>query len=513
MFKPFAASAFLLIALLAGELCAQTPGSAPFPELRSIIERQNRLIEEQAAVLEQQNRELQRLQARMAEESLATPGINSNFSAATPNAAPAVSTPAPAVASLAAPVPAAPDPPSLINPGYDNGFTLMGPLDDPIDGQPRYLMNIGSWAQLRHNFFDSRGPNLDENSIEFERLRLVFQGHLFNPGFEYFMQLDADSDSSGGSQNVDMLDYFGTYDFGKSWLGWDPGLMRVRFGRWKVGFNRAREESGTRMQFSDRSTASVLFDLDRSLGVALLGQWTPRLGKSFDWEVAVTNGIDNADLRPFRISQLDRNLGSAARINWLVTGDWGSDGHADLEFRDQPAIRLGSGFTYSRADRDGLVEFSFPRVVDTGQPIILVLPNTVTAYNQFMFAQDFNLKFRGLSVVSETYFRQFSGFSGGALPAFHDFGLWLETGYFVVPQKVQLISRYAHIKGNSSTLGQSNTSSDEVAGGVVVYFAGHRSKLTFDVTSLNGAPVNDSALSIRPGDRGYLFRTTYQCRF
>ena len=131
-------------------------------------------------------------------------------------------------------------------------------------------------------------------------------------------------------------------------------------GKWV--FNRAREESGIRMQFSDRTTASVLFDFDRSIGVGLLGEMLPIIGEKFNWEFALTNGIDNAGFLPSRaVEQLDRNPGFAARVNWLVTGDWGKDGHADLDFRDVPALRLGSGFTYTRPDIEGLREFVFPR--------------------------------------------------------------------------------------------------------------------------------------------------------
>ena len=406
-----------------------------------------------------------------------------------------------------------PKAPKPINDGYKGGFTLMGPISDLKDGKPKFTMNIGSWGQLRHNFFDSDGPTLDQNDLEFERLRLTFNGYAYNPNFTYSFQFDADSDSGAGAQNVDMLDYYGTYDFGNDWFGAPKKALRLRFGRWKVGFNRAREESGTKMQFSDRSTASVLFDFDRSIAVGLLGEMTPWMGENLAWELTLTNGIDNAGFRPSRAGQLDRNLGVSTRINWLLTGDWGKDGHADLEFRDAPAIRLGSGFTYTRPDREGANEFNFPRVVDTGANINTVLPAGVSAYNLFMFANDINIKYQGFSLICETYYRQIAGFSGGGLPKFSDYGVWFETGYFIVPQRVQLISRYAYIEGNSATLGTLNRSFDELGSGVVFYFNKHNSKLTFDVSSFNGSPAQDSALNVRAGDDGILYRTTYQWKF
>ncbi|MEK6237848.1 MAG: porin [Planctomycetales bacterium] len=131
----------------------------------------------------------------------------------------------------------------------------------------------------------------------------MFNGHAFKPSFQYFFQLDADSDAA---ETVDMLDYYVTYDFGRDLFCCEKNWLALRFGKWKIGFNRAREESGTRMQFTDRSTASVLFDFDRGLGVGLLGKVGP-----LDWQVAVSNGIDTGGYRPSRFGSLDRNLAAA----------------------------------------------------------------------------------------------------------------------------------------------------------------------------------------------------------
>ncbi len=384
---------------------------------------------------------------------------------------------------------------------YDGGFVFASRGDGLGKSYERFMMRIGSWGQLRHNFFDSDGPNPDQNDLELERLRLVFDGHAFNTSFRYFFQLDADSDAG---ETVDMLDYYVTYDFGRDLFCWDSGRLALRFGKWKIGFNRAREESGTRMQFSDRSIASVLFDFDRSLGLGLLG----RRGQ-FDWQVTVANGIDTGGFRSSRSGDLDRNVAVAARINWLASGYWGTDGHADLDWRHTPAIRLGTGFTYTRPDLEGAREFAFPRVVDSGATIDTVLPVGTTAYNMYMYSGDLNLKYRGFSFVFEYYARQFAGFSAATL----DHGYWAELGYFVVPNHLQLLARHSRIVGSSGTLGVANRSADEVAAGFVIYVRKHNLKATFDVTHLNGAPVNDTALNIRPGDAGWLYRTQLQWKF
>ena len=391
--------------------------------------------------------------------------------------------------------------------GYKNGFIIAESNEAPATKGSNYLMRVGSWGQLRHNFFDSHGTNPDQNDMEFERLRLVFNGHAFNPTFQYFFQMDADADIGSGGNAVDMLDYYLTYDFGHDLFGCEKNALRVRLGKWKIGFNRAREESGTRMQFSDRSVASVLFDFDRSTGIGFLGTID-----RFDWQIAVANGIDTGGYRPNRL-QLDRNFALATRINYLLTGDWGNDGHADLDWREVPAIRLGSGFTYSRRDIDGIREFSFPRVVDSGAPIATVLPAGVTAYNQYMASADVNIKYRGWSFIFEYYLRQFDGFSGAAVPGLLDHGMWSEIGYFVIPEHLQLLARHSRAVGNSGTVGGFDESADEVAVGAVLYFRRQNLKLTFDATRVNGVPINDLALGLLPGDDGMLYRTQFQWKF
>ena len=123
------------------------------------------------------------------------------------------------------------------------------------------------------------------------------------------------------------------------------------------------------------------------------------------------------------------------------------------------------------------------------------------------------VKYHGFSFIYEYYFRNFSGFFGAVVPDLFDHGYWAEAGYFIIPEHIQLIARQSRIVGNSGTLGLVEQSSDEVAGGVVIYARRHNLKLTFDVTKLNGAPISDSALNIRPGDAGWLYRTQLQWKF
>ena len=123
------------------------------------------------------------------------------------------------------------------------------------------------------------------------------------------------------------------------------------------------------------------------------------------------------------------------------------------------------------------------------------------------------MKYRGWSSVFEYYFRTVSDFSGAAVPELFDHGLWLQIGCFVVPDRLQLLARWSRVEGDSGTLGVTNQSSEEVSGGLALYFRENHAKLVADVTHLDGAPINSSALDISPGDLGWLFRTQIQFSF
>lgn len=94
-----------------------------------------------------------------------------------------------------------------------------------------------------------------------------------------------------------------------------------------------------------------------------------------------------------------------------------------------------------------------------------------------------------------------------------DHGFWFQLGKFVVPRKLQLLTRWSRVVGDSGTLGLAKQSSEEIAGGLVWYFREQHAKFTVDMTYLDGAPIRSSALDISPGDVGWLFRSQIQFAF
>lgn len=387
--------------------------------------------------------------------------------------------------------------------GYDRGFFIRS-KDEQRDSS--YELKINGWGQLRGTAWNLDNTTDDELNGELERARLIFHGHLISPDFNYFIQFDGDSDAGNV---VDLLDFFIDWDVGHEFCCYREDELRIRVGQWKVPFNRARSLSGKSLAFADRSVASVFFDANRSVGLGVISE-SPEHG--FDWSIALANGIRTGSFRPNRSAELDDYPAFLARVTSDLYGEWGRDEVSDLSFHECLAVRTGAGFAFSRVDSLGSREFIRYPTVDSGASLPNVLPAGTYRYDLTMYSIDMSAKYRGWSLFAEWYARTVSGVEPIDVPLF-DHGFWLHTGYFWIPKKLETFARMSRIVGDSSTAGAVDQSFDEVAVGTAWYFDGENRKLVFDATHANGVPLRDSALNVRPGDDGWMYRLQFQFAF
>jgi hypothetical protein len=394
--------------------------------------------------------------------------------------------------------------------GYDSGFVIASEQDADLRyGDFPFQLRINGWGQLRQTRLESDGANPDLNQFQLKRGRLVFSGSALSPDFTYFMQIDGRS-SSG--DDLRLLDYFMTYDLGHHWLGWNKNVFGFKTGKYKIPFTMARYLSGREFEFSDRSMASMYFDVNRSLAWGLYGQRNRGRVPLF-WEVAIFNGLVTGGAETGSSGTLDNNNAYSCRLMAYPLGEWGTGELADFDGHTKLATRIGVGAANSAIEREGRTEFDSVRVVDSGARLSSLLPDAVAKYNVNLFAVDASFKWRGWSGSVEYYLRNVNQFEGATVPDLLDRGFWLQLGKFVVPRKLELLARWSRVVGDSGTLGVIDQSAEELAGGVAWYFRDQHAKLVFDATYLDGAPISSAALDIAPGDAGWLFRTQIQFAF
>lgn len=393
--------------------------------------------------------------------------------------------------------------------GFANGFVLASPNTNSIRRRDYpFSTRLSGWMQLRHAIFESNGPNRDRNAFSLERIRVGIDGHAYSPDLQYTFVLDANSDQA---VQVSFLDAFVNYDFGRNLFNLDAGRLGFRLGKWKSPFSRSREESARRFQFTERSVANLFFDIGRATGVSLYGG-NNLFSVPSHFEIALINGINTGRDAAVSADDLDQNFGWSARASVDPLGQF-DDGESDLTWSPESRWRLGAGAAGSQVDREGAREFDRPRVVASGQPLVNLLPNTVNSYNFFLFTVDSHWKVRGFSMIAEYHWRSLSEFIGGNVPNLTDNGLVLQTGYFLVPRRLEAIARWSKVVGNSGTLGADYQRTNEIGTGFVWFIKNQDVKLTTDLSWIDGVPVNSPRLSLLPGDEGWLLRSQVQVGF
>ena len=389
---------------------------------------------------------------------------------------------------------------------YDRGFVIR-----PFDAEATpFELTVNARMQFRYSGFHrdrdtflNRGgvvPVRSRSDFEIERARLKFQGFFLDPKLEYYISINADTDSN---HNASFFDFWIDYAFSEA--------FKLYVGKRKVPGSYDWVASSVISRFADRSIATTFFRTNRSLGVWAAGE----VVDDVYYQAAVTNGVNTTDLKP---GDVDNRFAYSAMMYWDPLGDVG-DGFSDLEYHEDLVIRLGHTFTYANQDDadDGSPtgEEQYARLSDgtrlttTGA---LAPGTTVNDFDAYLYTVFLTGKYRGFSFNAEYFARWLQNFgTSEGLPLPHsslfDDGFFAEGGYMLVPKKLELNGRVSQVDGMFGDAW-------EYAGGVNWFFNGsHSHKLTFDASILDGNPASNSSPNYEIGQDGVLFRVQYQAMF
>lgn len=388
---------------------------------------------------------------------------------------------------------------------YDKGFAILpqNRKKTPFD------MRINGWIQFRHHGFardvdswtDNAGvtrPVRNRNAFDIERARIYFKGTALDPRLSYFYHLDGDSD---GRHTVDFFDYWWAWNFGDR--------LKLQFGKRKVPASRQWLLGARRTRFIDRPMANDFFRPDRTIGLYGIG----KARRYMKYEFMVGNGYRTSNIPN---SATDDKFTYAATQYWDPWGDFGGQ-IVDYDNSAEPLLRFGHSFVYSPITSEALgnpqSETDFLRLTDgtrLNQTGALAPGVTVSGVDVFFYGVDLGFKFRGFSFNTEVFMRWLEDFeSDGVLPdnRLMQHGFYIEGGRFLIPKKLDVNFRYSEVDGRYG--GGSETS----AGVNWFPLETHKMKCSFDVTVLDGSPLNNTASDILVGDNGVLFRTQIQAEF
>jgi len=348
-----------------------------------------------------------------------------------------------------------------------------------------------NFPELLGVFGDYRANRSENDASQFNlrRVRLMFMGHLFSPDLKYLIQLAGETaENAQNPGSVQVLDAAVT----STHVPW----LNVMLGQYKTYFNRAQINNSMSMQFAERALVMDAFTASglnrRDIGLTImndeeiypvnyyfgifngLGPGFNRFG-SFGSEQP-TEGCSGGQSggTPTGCDTAQRNLNAnfrsdvsqlmyVARLMWNVMGRPGY-GEGDMVYSETPQLAVGGGYAYNPAINTAtdngfigtdLANLNVRRQLATygnGRQ----LGWGVLDYSTYAF--DVVYKYRGFSLQAEWYWKNINRHqkgapylgvpgagTGGYAPALlgNATGWYAESGYFILPRKLQAAVRYA----------------------------------------------------------------------
>lgn len=382
---------------------------------------------------------------------------------------------------------------------YDGGWTWR-----PHDAsQSPFELKINLHNQFRHTGFsrtqstytDAAGNLLeiaDRNDFDINRGRLIFSGYAFDEDLGFYTNIDY---STVTADPVQLL------------MGWISFRMsdqlRVYLGLGKVPGTWEWLETSRHTLGADRTMATTFFRPSITAGIWAKGQLTDTIG----YQLFVGNGINTLSLQP---SELDTHFAYSA-FGWWEPLEAFGPGFSDLENHPSLAIRIGHGLPQTRNESNGTAEPAAEQtVIRLSDGTRLIEPNavapgiTVDAFDLWLYSVHLGMKKNGFSFSGELFLRwlnNLEGNTGAALPSMFDHGYFAQGAAFVIPKKLEVFVRGSLVNGEFG-------SSDEVSVGTNWYLFNERSaRFTFDVTTIDDSPAQQSRTGYVAGQSGTLFRS------
>ena len=343
-------------------------------------------------------------------------------------------------------------------------------------------LQIGGYAQLLYRFTDTDAQGKDNQSdFDIRRFKLVLHGTLFSKKFGYRFQ----GDLSNGFRTEDV---FVNYRFGVP--------LTVQAGQFKPPQARQELTGAGKQLFPERSMANDTFNLGRDRGVQAAGSFA---GKLVEYRAGIFNGngpnTHNADANHMFAARIDMNpLGAYA----MDEAGWSAD---------NPLLDLGASAAWEKVTSAD-VGSAFNKDNDVlGKALALENLNAAgftAAYGKdltwLLWTANLDATWKGAVFASEYYHLNADPQLGQGWNAS---GYYVQGGYQIVPDTLELAVRYTAVKSDSATatrLVSAVFDKAQTQFGVNYYFRRHLAKLQADYTTVDdrrGAGKNDRIVRLQ----------------
>lgn len=389
------------------------------------------------------------------------------------------------------------------------GFLLVdgekGQMYVRLFSYARYLNQKGLDPAYTDAFGKTHEVKLRED-FQLNKFFLPFSGWFLTPKLRYYLYVWSSNPSQGDPAQV----------VGAGNLSWTFN----RYVTLGAGITSLPSVRSTEGQFpywlgvDDRLTSDEFFRGSYTTGVWLKGE----LFTKFKYMAMLANNLSTLGVSA---SQMDNTLDTTSyMLQWLpTTGEFGLYGtFGDYDYHEQVATRVAVHFTHSREDKQSQpgtngIENSQIRLTDGS---VIFTPDlfgpgiAVEKVDYDMTSVDAGIKYKGLSLEAEWYWRQLGNYAGinvQGIAGIQDHGFQVQSSAMVVPKALQVYLSGAGIYGLYGD-------SSEVRAGANWYPVKQRGfRVNAEWLHLNKSPVGYTAVPYPVGGNGSVFHLNLEMNF
>jgi len=495
-------AALASLILFASSIRAQAPQSPPTSLESEVTEMraENGAIREQLRKLEEQQKTILQLMDELQRKLDGRPVAAAQQSPPTPQAELV-----PAAQAVVPPKPAAPATP----PVADRNIAAEDPYEDsivlvktPEEAKVPILLRFWDITQLRYtnsqlgnsSYIDHLGAVqtvTKRNDFSLNRNMFQFTGYIFDKRLNYNLIIWASNTSAAV-----VVGGFVSWKFNKA--------ITLYSGYWGAPGSRTLTGSFPYFVQPERSMADQFFRPGFTQGTWIDGEpWT-----GFHYELFAGDGLNTLTVPTGKI---DPHLVYSGSVWWEPLGTYGIPGtrarsmYDDYQDNKKPVVRFGTSFTKSKENRFSNLAEGNPENtglynsdgVNTFATGAFAPGVTVSDVTYRMLAADAGVKWRGLAVNGQYFFRWLNNFrADGPLPISETFDHGFETvvSQFVVPKRWELYGR------TSFVFGQFRNSYEWAPGFKWYPLRSHRVYVVAEGLRINHSPVTSI---ITPYDSGF----------
>jgi hypothetical protein len=369
----------------------------------------------------------------------------------------------------------------------------------------RYLNQKGLNASYTDAFGNAHAV-AQRQDVQLVKFFLPFSGWFMTPKFRFYLYVWSANTSQGDPAQV---------------VG--AGNLSYTFARFLTlgaGITSLPSTRSTEGQFpywlgvDDRLTSDEFFRGSYTTGLWLKGE----IVTGVKYMAMLGNNLSQLGVSA---AQLDNRLSTTSlMLQWMpTTGEFGLYGtFGDYDFHDRVATRLGGHFTYSRETSQeqpgtNAIENTQIRLTDGS---IVFTPDlfgpgiSVQRVTYRMVSADAGIKYKGLALEAEIYWRWLDDFQGtntAGLAEIADHGFQVQSSGMVVRRYLQVYLSGAAIRGRYGN-------SSEVRAGANWYVVGERGlRLNAEWLNLSRSPVGYTAVPYPVGGNGNVVHVNFEMNF